>query len=349
MVRECGGCPFYAHSLSEEEAYKRTLVQTALSTVPSRTALPEVSWVPAPRRTGYRNRIRLLVDSDGCIAFFNPNKDITCAALEPALQAAVSELIALGARRPAFVPFAHLEVRAPDSRGHPAVHFTRRHGHAITPDATHTLAQLSRTFVIGVEGDGDPRDTPVQRFRSLGHTYLDVPLGAFMQVNSDVNRLLVERVTRGARCRALSTFIDLYAGSGNFSLPLADAGLRGVAVEMQPAAIIALRRCALAQGLDVIGEIGDAVTWARMYRGAGKRFDLAIVDAPRAGLRSGHEAVADLARHSVVLCSCNPKTFARDATLIINRGFHLETITAFDMFPGTRHVEVVAFLARSAL
>ncbi len=46
-----------------------------------------------------------------------------------------------------------------------------------------------------------------------------------------MNRILVEAVVEGARARKLTTFCDLYGGSGNFTLPLLRAGLEGVLIE----------------------------------------------------------------------------------------------------------------------
>jgi 23S rRNA (uracil1939-C5)-methyltransferase len=46
------------------------------------------------------------------------------------------------------------------------------------------------------------------------------------------------------------------------------------------------------------------------------------------------------------MCSCNPATLGRDAGRLAELGFELESVTAFDMFPGTHHVETLVWFSR---
>jgi 23S rRNA (uracil1939-C5)-methyltransferase len=85
---------------------------------------------------------------------------------------------------------------------------------------------------------------------------------------------------------------------------------------------------------------------ARALFEAGERFDLAILDAPRAGVKSGIEHMAALTRSALAVCSCNPESLARNLRSLTALGFVLERLLLFDMFPNTRHVEVLAWLER---
>jgi tRNA/tmRNA/rRNA uracil-C5-methylase (TrmA/RlmC/RlmD family) len=72
-----------------------------------------------------------------------------------------------------------------------------------------------------------------------------------------------------------------------------------------------------------------------------------VIDAPRAGAREVVSAAAKLSSRSIVVCSCNVETLARDLAAFKAEGFALDELRAFDMFPHTQHLEALAWLTRS--
>ena len=73
------------------------------------------------------------------------------------------------------------------------------------------------------------------------------------------------------------------------------------------------------------------------------RWDVAIVDPPRAGLGvDGVDAVARTAPRTIVLISCDPASLARDAGLLTTSGYRLDWVQPVDLFPQTYHIETVA-------
>jgi 23S rRNA (uracil1939-C5)-methyltransferase len=73
-----------------------------------------------------------------------------------------------------------------------------------------------------------------------------------------------------------------------------------------------------------------------------------IADPARTGLgRPGVSAVVGAQPEVLVLVSCDPVSFARDAALLEKEGFRLERSEALDLFPGTHHVEVVSRFVRA--
>jgi tRNA/tmRNA/rRNA uracil-C5-methylase (TrmA/RlmC/RlmD family) len=70
-----------------------------------------------------------------------------------------------------------------------------------------------------------------------------------------------------------------------------------------------------------------------------------VLDPPRSGAgREVVERLADLAPSQVVYVACDPVALARDVGLFRERGFELEALRAYDLFPNTHHVEAVARL-----
>lgn len=175
------------------------------------------------------------------------------------------------------------------------------------------------------------------RERLGGYDYL-VSAPSFFQVNTRAAEKLLDVVLAALDPDGSDRVLDLYAGAGTFTLPLAERAGEVSAVEAAGSAVRDLRRNLESSGLwaDVIG--GDA---ARELPELG-RFDLALVDPPRAGLMP--PAVADLAAarpRTIVYVSCDPATFARDASLLASSGYRLVSATPVDLFPQTFHVETV--------
>lgn len=177
-------------------------------------------------------------------------------------------------------------------------------------------------------------------YQAAGFTFR-VGRGSFFQAN----RFLMDRMVSSALEGATGeTALDLYAGVGLFSLPLARRFHSVTAVESGGSAARDLRFNAERGGVSVsVAHAGAAEFLAR----TDLRPDFVLADPPRAGL--GKEVVRRLlelrpARMTIV--SCDPATLARDLAGLIAGGYQLERTTLIDLFPQTFHIETVASLTR---
>jgi len=85
------------------------------------------------------------------------------------------------------------------------------------------------------------------------------------------------------------------------------------------------------------GEEGESVGGA----------DVVVLDPPRSGAgRAVVDAIAERGPSRVVYVACDPAALARDVAYLGERGYELGGLRAFDLFPMTHHVEVVAVLTR---
>jgi tRNA/tmRNA/rRNA uracil-C5-methylase (TrmA/RlmC/RlmD family) len=75
-----------------------------------------------------------------------------------------------------------------------------------------------------------------------------------------------------------------------------------------------------------------------------RRFELILLDPPRAGARDALDGLVALSPRSIALCSCDPVTLARDLRALAERGYTLEAVSGFDLFPQTHHVEALAWM-----
>jgi 23S rRNA (uracil1939-C5)-methyltransferase len=77
-----------------------------------------------------------------------------------------------------------------------------------------------------------------------------------------------------------------------------------------------------------------------------KKVDAAVFDPPRAGAEAQSRELARSKVKTVVAVSCEPKTFARDAGILIAGGYTLELVVPVDQFAWSTHVEVVGVFRR---
>jgi 23S rRNA (uracil1939-C5)-methyltransferase len=75
-------------------------------------------------------------------------------------------------------------------------------------------------------------------------------------------------------------------------------------------------------------------------------FDAVVFDPPRQGAEAQTRQLADSRVPLIVAVSCNPSTFARDARILIDGGYRIDSVTPIDQFKYTAHVELVARFVR---
>lgn len=170
---------------------------------------------------------------------------------------------------------------------------------------------------------------------------------AFFQTNVGAARQLVHQVLDAVP--ATGRVLDLYCGSGLFSLPLVRRGATVTAVEENRTAIDDLQTNVRLNKLDagriraIAGRVEDLID-----RLTSTRWDAVILDPPREGCAPGvlNAVFERLAPARAVYVSCDPEVLARDLTSIRSMGYRIERVQAVDMFPHTDHIETVAVLTR---
>ena len=180
------------------------------------------------------------------------------------------------------------------------------------------------------------------------HTYR-VSAAGFWQVHREAPGVLLDAVLTGVGDVAGRTVLDLYAGAGLFTVPLADAVGPGrvVAVEGDERAVRDARRNVHDRPQVTLhaGDVGRVLGTG--VAAAGDEVAAVVLDPPRTGAgRRVVEAVAGLAPARVVYVACDPAALARDIAFFAGHGYGLDDVQGYDLFPMTHHVEAVAILSR---
>lgn len=189
----------------------------------------------------------------------------------------------------------------------------------------------------------------VMHDRLLGCTF-EIGPTSFYQTNPAQTEVLYQVAIDAAGLGPGMRVLDAYCGTGTIGICAAarTPGVEVVGVEQVAGAVACARRNAAANGVDGRCRFvaADATEWMA-EAGAYERFDVVIMDPPRAGSTPEFlDGVASLAPERVVYVSCNVITQARDLAVLRERGYRLTCVAPVDMFPHTRHVECVATLRR---
>ncbi|HNZ02757.1 MAG TPA: hypothetical protein PLY68_00405 [Myxococcota bacterium] len=167
----------------------------------------------------------------------------------------------------------------------------------------------------------------------------------FTQAHLTMNKALVEKVLEHAGAPLESRrVVELYAGAGNITVPLALRGATVFATDINEPAIGSASVTMKRLGRTVVHTAGRVSQVLKRLPAGFVRPDLLIADPPRLGMERDAAAVAGLGAARVVLCSCEPSTLARDIIEFQRAGYRLERASIVDMFPSTYHMEAVISL-----
>lgn len=180
---------------------------------------------------------------------------------------------------------------------------------------------------------------------AMGRAMVAPPPGAFLQATEAGEQALAAKVCAAlasARCVA-----DLFAGVGTFSLRLAEFA-QVHAFDLDEAALGALAKAAGIEGLRPV-----RVETRDLFRRPLTPQDLAhyeavVFDPPRAGAEQQAQALAASNAPLVIAVSCNPQTFARDASILCAGGYEITHVEAIDQFRHSPHIEIIGSFRRPA-
>lgn len=185
------------------------------------------------------------------------------------------------------------------------------------------------------------RRPPVMRFDGI-----EVALtpGAFIQATQEGEAALRQAVLDWSQGAVAA--VDLFAGLGTFTLPLART-MPVTAAEGAKPLLDALSGAAnRAPGLKAVTVAHRDLFRRPLSAAELARFDFAVIDPPRAGARAQVAALAQSAVPKIAALSCNPNTFARDAHTLVDGGYRLSEVRSIDQFLWSPHVELAALFER---
>jgi 23S rRNA (uracil1939-C5)-methyltransferase len=167
---------------------------------------------------------------------------------------------------------------------------------------------------------------------------------SFFQIHPEQNQNLVRTVIELGALKDEERLLDLYAGIGNLTLPLASFTRDVAGIEENRTAVMDARNNARANGMEgcrfICGKVEEVLKSTSL-----KKPDVIVLDPPRSGCKEAVAHIVALRPKRIVYVSCDPATFSRDLRLFAKRGYTLQRIALIDLFPQTYHMEVVGLLS----
>lgn len=341
----CGGCPMMVATPALQRDIKKAFLRDACRGLPGAEET-EIEWVASSAELGYRRRARLawhrktvgyrqlhskrVTDISECIVLVAPLREAwngVRASLASSLRGGGEIQLQLTGTDRVVVDLHAEDDQAPELF-----------------EACEALCEKSVIAGVTLRSGGNPHpaawgETQVAIQTSNGGL-LEGPGGAFSQANDQINASLVDAVLRLSEVADLRV-LELHSGIGNFTVGLAAQARQLVAVEQDPRAVEACQRNLRRLGLKARVTVGDANTPPKGH------YDVIVLDPPRQGARALFER-SDLlpGPKRLVYVSCDTATLERDLRLATAKGYHIDHLIGFDMFPQTAHLESLVRLVR---
>jgi 23S rRNA (uracil1939-C5)-methyltransferase len=190
----------------------------------------------------------------------------------------------------------------------------------------------------------NPHNPPLSYAVDEGRVLIEFGPADFIQINREINASMVAAAARWLQPTRDDAVLDLFCGLGNFTLPLARHAQRVVGVEGDSALVAKARANAARNGVGNAAFFEENLFEPTQFGPwANERYDLVLLDPPRAGASALLARMAHWRPRRVVYISCHPGSLARDAeSLVHTQGFKLTCAGVMDMFPHTAHVESIA-------
>ncbi|PRY62592.1 23S rRNA m(5)U-1939 methyltransferase [Knoellia remsis] len=343
----CGGCDFQHVALSAQRGLKADVVREQLQRLAGLDVDVTVGPVPGDvDGLRWRTRTEFAVDEDGR-AGMRRHRSHDVLPVEDCLIAG-ERVVGTGVLGQRWDDVKAIDVVAP-SDGEAVVVRVPVSDADEVPVVTETVAgqSISRSFEVSARG--------------------------FWQVHPGAAATFVDAVVAGLEPRSGERCLDLYAGVGVFASALAEAvGESGqvLAVESDAVAVAHARdNVAATPWVQVVaGRVDDVLGVESRGRVAGGRgrsrrrsgkprrphslmppsADLVVLDPPRTGAGAAVVgAVTALGPRAIAYVACDPAALARDTAYVMERGYELRSLRAFDAFPMTHHIECVAIFERT--
>jgi len=358
----CGGCQLMHLSYEAQLRLKQQRVIDAFKRIGGFKGIIVNPCIPSPEPFGYRNKIQLPVQGDPLkIGLYERRShelvDIDACLIHCQLGESIFQHVRQLLKKSTIIPYCsqsgrgelrHVLIKSAVNRGQALVVFVTngKASPALKARAKALYDKLdtvkgvvqninrSRSNVIlgkhyqTLEGEGTIEET-------ICDLKFTVSPASFFQVNVHQAESLYQHVTQAAQSARF--VIDAYCGVGTLSLLLSAQAEKVIGIESVPEAIQDAQKNAAANGITNAEFFCQPVEKALDTLSQG---DVVILNPPRKGCAP--EVIDAIHQERVIYVSCDPATCARDLSRL--KGYTINSIQPFDMFPQTAHVETVVVI-----
>jgi len=315
----CGGCDFQHISLPRQRLLKSEVINEQFARIAKLEVDIEVEEVSQP--LGWRTRFNAVTTRNGALGFYAARSHKVIPVDDCRVLVKEANFPDLSKRR--WKGDLRLEV-------------------AISNTGERTIASANSRE----DGPASVLEGPEISHYKVGSQTLEVSQRSFWQSNAASPKVLIDAVLEHISPKSDEHFLDLYGGVGLFTSALIEkigAQVKVDLVEGSKSATADAQRN-FAEFANVTIHTGDVARILPRFASA----DVVILDPPREG--AGREVVAQMVAlnpRAILYVACDPAALARDASYLIQSGYSMNAIRAYDLFPMTHHIESVALFEPS--
>ena len=355
LFEECGGCQYQHLPYPEQLKLKEAVLNDTLGSLMRKAAFEVHPVIPSPRDRGYRIRAQFKAGMSGgkpVLGFYawrtHRVVDVReCPLLHSLANGILAELrTRMGEGSQFRIKGADIQVSPEEGKG--VIHLRGEE-----PCCLRAVEEIGKRMagVKGVAVRGKPETSwgELTLFYAwpefLGKQGLRIQTdgASFFQVNPYQNWNLMRKVVEWAGLTGQEKVLDLFCGSGNLTLPLAQRARKVWGIDQDRQAIDHAAENARRNNLGNCRFIAaSAEEGIRLALQEARGVEVVVLDPPRSGARAILDRLAAFRPAKILYISCEPPTLIRDLGQLRGLGYAVERIQPLDMFPQTYHVELIA-------
>jgi 23S rRNA (uracil1939-C5)-methyltransferase len=331
---ECGGCQYQHLDYAKQVTLKEDLLRDQFQRIANIENPPIQPIIPSPTPWQYRNHVQFHLGQAGELGYIHTDGEHLliieeCHLPQPEINALWPQLdlgpesgvYRLGIRQDSYDNLM-LTLEGDDPK---APEFSED----IPVSAVYTPPDARLTVLAGDD----------HLVYTLHDRHFQVSARSFFQVNTAMAEKMIAFLLENLNLSPTAHALELYAGVGLFSAFLAQQVGHLTAVESSGSACHDF-----AVNLDEFDNVDLYEAQAEeVLPTLDTQVDLLLMDPPRSGLAPAvHDALAKLQPKQIAYISCDPATLARDVKRILGNGYQLQSVTPFDLFPHTAHIESIS-------
>ncbi|MDF1520123.1 MAG: class I SAM-dependent RNA methyltransferase [Brevefilum sp.] len=335
---ECGGCQYQNLDYAKQLKAKEEIVRDQFERIGKFDDPPIKPIVPSPTPWNYRNNVQFQIGKGGELGYIHADGEHLLPIYECHLpQTMINDLwpqielgedpglYRLGIRQDTYENL--MLILEGEDKTPPAFSLD------IPVSAVYTPLEDRLTVLAG-----DDHLT----YEILGRNF-QVSARSFFQVNTKMAEKMVHFLLEHFKLDSNTQAVELYAGVGLFSAFIAEKVGQLTAIESSGAACHDFT-----VNLDDFDNVDLYEAEAEeVLPTLNLHTDVLIADPPRSGLAPAvHDAITALQPAQIAYISCDPATLARDLKKITHNGYRLVSVTPFDLFPQTAHVETIVLMSK---
>ena len=340
---KCGGCQIQGLPLTDYRKKKMDTLTKTLAHLGNIDILPILTF---PK--GIRRRATLQLDFGGNLGFHRPHtNDVVPILVCPQLTNGINRLIIpLQKLCRSFVKRSEGSITITEVSNGIAIHFSNINIVKLDIQKIKNFVELHPS-IIELSTDTEilfKRENP---YLIINKIHVPYPPKSFIQPSNQSEQSIVDTVINLAKSQKshFENSADIFCGLGLFSLYLKDFSTNIYSYDCDENAIHTLTRIAHSNHFNITPKTLDLFKHP-LHTEKLNTFDLVVLDPPRDGAIAQCNELSHSTVPTVIYVSCNPETFTRDAKVLIDGGYKINSITPIDQFPNTNHLELVTLFTK---